>query len=294
MSRPLRSLLPVLALALGLSPSLAHPAEPPPGSTTAPSPEPTPTATPTPEPTPTATPTPEPAPTAPHTPTPTPTVTPTPEPTPTATPSPTPSATAELQPQTARPAHDRFLRFEVSVSSEVLFFASSTPDATTDNDIGFMPSVRVGLGLTEHLVLSLGWRPIADMSRADLGYELTTSGDAALVTARYELPLTGALAVAAELDLELSHLDYQLAVGRLSGSTDSWGFGAIPRLVFISRADLEALALDFRAFVGFALRTSHRADELRLGSGSDEIAPLDLGTLDLNGLTLGATFALSF
>lgn len=235
------------------------------------------------------------------TPEPTPGVTPepTPEPTPTTTPEPThrpePTPTThETQPLPRRPVHDRLHRFELSATSEVLFFASSTPDATTDNDIAFTPSLRVGFGLTEHLVLSVGWRPFADMSRADLGYDLTTSGDSAIVTARYELPLTGALALAAELDLELSHLDFDLAVGSLSGSTSTWGFGAIPRAVFITRADLDALALDFRAFVGFALRTAHRPDDLRLGSGSADIAPLDLGALDLTGLTLGATFALSF
>ena len=268
MTRPLRP-LPALALALALYPTLAHAAEPEPSPT--PISEPAPTAPPTPEPTPEPTPVPAPSP----------------------TPAPTPTSTT-TQPLPQRDVHDRLHRFEMSASSEVLFFASSTPDATTDNDIAFTPSLRVGLGLTEHLVVSIGWRPFADMSRADLGYDLTTSGDAAVVTARYELPLTGALALAAELDLELSHLDYELGVGSLSGSTSTWGFGAIPRAVFITRADLEVMAFDFRAFVGFAVRTAHEPDSLRLGSGPTGVAPLDLGTLDLTGLTLGATFALSF
>lgn len=276
MSRLLPALLALLALHTSTNAHATGP-EPTPASEPTAASEPTPT----PEPTPASTPEPAPASESPS------------RPAPASRPTPT---TTTYQPQSipTRPVHDRLHRFELSATSEVLFFASSTPDATTDNDIAFTPSLRVGLGLTEHLVLSVGWRPVADMSRADLGYDLTTSGDAAIVTARYELPLTGALALAAELDLELSHLDFDLAVGSLSGSTSTWGFGAIPRAVFITRADLDAIALDFRAFVGFAVRTAHRPDDLRLGSGSADVAPLDLGALDLTGLTLGATFALSF
>lgn len=272
MSRPLPALLALLALHTS---TVAHASEP--------EPSPAPTSETTPE-----------AATTPET-TPPPETKPEPPLTRETTPLPTVETTTTSQlTAPARSAHDRRHRFELSATSEVLFFASSTPDATTDNDIAFTPSLRVGFGLTEHLVLSVGWRPFADMSRADLGYDLTTSGDAAIVTARYELPLTGALAVAAELDLELSHLDYELGVGTLSGSTSTWGFGAIPRAVFITRADLEAIALDFRAFVGFAVRTAHHPDDLRLGTGSANVTPLDLGALDLTGLTLGATLALSF
>lgn len=223
---------------------------------------------------------------------------PTPEPTPdtpTTTPAPAPTPTLTRTPTTpARSANDRLMRFEVTLSSELTFFTSTTPTATTDEDFVFNPSLRMGLGLTEHLVLSLGWRAFAEMSRGDLGYALTTSGDAAIVTARYEFPLTRAFAVAAELDLELSHLDYDLTVGSMSGHTSTWGFGAIPRAVFITRADLEDLSLDLRVFVGLALRLAYQPSDLRLDSDAAEVAPLDLGSLDLSGLTLGATFALSF
>ncbi len=215
-----------------------------------------------------------------------------PTPAPTQTPTPDPTLTHTLEP--APDHHDRRGRLELTATSEGLVFFSDSVGATTDNNTTFTPQLRVGFGLTEHLVLSLGWRNFVDMSRSDRAYDLTTSGDALLVTARYELPLTGALALAAELDLELTHLDFDLAVGQLSGSTDTWGFGALPKAVFITRADLDPVSLDFRVFVGLALRTSHHPDDLVLGSTATNVTALDLGALDLSGFIAGATLALGF
>ena len=193
-----------------------------------------------------------------------------------------------------RSHHDRRNRLELTATSEALVFFSRSVGATTDNDSTFTPQLRVGFGLTDHLVLSLGWRSFADMSRGDRSYDLTTSGDAMLLTARYEFPLTTALALAAELDLELAHLDFDLAVGQLSGSTDTWGFGALPKIVLITRADLDAISLDFRVFAGLALRTTHHPDDLELGRAAPNITLLDLGALDLSGFVAGATLALGF
>jgi hypothetical protein len=185
-------------------------------------------------------------------------------------------------------------RVEVVFTSEYSAFLSNSVTATSDSEGTATPQLRVGYGLTDALVLSLGWRSLEALSRWDSGFGLETSGDALLVTARYDLPLNGFLALSAELDLELLNVDYALDVGGLHGKTSTLGFGAMPKVGLLARVAAGPVNLDLRTFLGFAVRTSHHPDDLEVDTGADRIRPLDLGTLDLSAFIAGLSAAIAF
>ncbi len=185
-------------------------------------------------------------------------------------------------------------RLEFSVFLETSDYTSSSLEATSRDASQGSPGISVGYGLNDAIVLSVGWRSLIAMNRSDLGYDLSTSGDALLLTGRYDYPVTRWLSVSAELDVEVLGVDYDLEVGGRSGTTTTWGLGAVPKLMLLSRFDLGPANLDLRAYAGYALRTTHDPDALILSSAADRVAPVALGTLDLQAFVSGLTVALSF
>lgn len=185
---------------------------------------------------------------------------------------------------------------ELALTSEALAYASDTVSATTSDAVGYTPGLRVGYAPLDQLTLLLGWRKIVDMSRGDHGYDLTTSGDAIYLGARWALGLHPVFDVRFELELEALHTDYALDLGGLSGATSAWGFGAIPKVAAALRVALDPLVFDVSLFGGLALRTDHHADAIHLSSlaPSRQVAPLDLGRVNLSGLVFGLGLALVF
>ena len=183
---------------------------------------------------------------------------------------------------------------EIALTTEANALVSDSVSATTADALAVTPGLRVGWGITNQLTVELGWRALLALSRDDHGYALTTSGDALVVGARWALGLHPHVDLAFALELEALHADFDLAVGQSDGTTSAWSVGAIPKLIGLARLPLGSLAFDFRAFVGFALRTALAADGLHLASEAAHSAPLDLGDLDLSGFVFGTTFAVVF
>jgi|GEM_PF-5558773 len=196
----------------------------------------------------------------------------------------------------ARLVHAEAGDFELSLTSEALALTSPTVAATTRDSFAFTPGIRLGWSPVDNVTVLLGWRSIEVMSRADRGYDLATSGDALIVGARYSLGLHDIVDLHAELDLEALNTDFELTVADGLGRTSAWAFGAVPKIVGSAKADLGFADLDFRLFVGFAARTNQRADGVRLSSSAParQVAPLDLGSINLSGLVFGANLALVF
>lgn len=194
------------------------------------------------------------------------------------------------------PAHAEAGELELALTSEALAYASDTVAATTSDTVGYTPGVRVGFSPIDPLTLLLGWRKVVGMSRGDHGYDLTTSGDAVYLGARWALGLHPVFDVRFELELEALHTDYALHIGGLSGATSAWGFGAIPKVATALRVDLDPLVFDVSLFCGLALRTDHQVDAIRLSSlaPSRQVAPLDLGRVNLSGMVFGLGLALVF
>lgn len=193
-------------------------------------------------------------------------------------------------------AHAEAGDFELSLTSEALALTSPTVAATTSDSVAFTPGLRLGWSPVDNVTVLLGWRSIEALERSDRGYDLTTSGDALVIGARYSLGLHDVVDLHAELDLEALNTDFDLTVADGVGHTSAWAFGAVPKIVGSAKADLGFADLDFRLFVGFALRTNQRADDLRLSSSAhaSQVAPIDLGSVNLSGLVFGANLALVF
>jgi hypothetical protein len=185
---------------------------------------------------------------------------------------------------------------ELSLTSEALVLASDTVAATATGRVAFTPSLRVGYSPIERLTVIAGWRSVTAMSRADRGYELTTSGDALALGARYSLGLHPIFDLHAEADVELMHTDFSLEIAGQRAATSDWGFGFIPKAVASATADLDFITLDLRLFFGFALRTDLAADGLRprAAASASQVAALDLGRVNLSGLVFGANLAIIF
>jgi len=194
------------------------------------------------------------------------------------------------------PAHAKAGDLELSLTSEALALVSGTVSATTDDSIAFTPGLRIGWSPVDDLTLLLGWRDITALSRADRGYTLDTSGDALVVGARYSLGLDPVVDLHFEVDLEALHTDFDLAIAGTTATTSAWGFGVVPKLVASAKADVDLFDIDFRLFVGFAARTNHHADGLRLSleAPASQVSPLDLGSLNLSGVVFGANLAVIF
>jgi len=185
---------------------------------------------------------------------------------------------------------------ELALTSEALVFVSDTVAATTDSSLGFTPGLRLGYALTDCLAVMVGWRDLASLNRSDRGYDLTTSGDAVVLAARYSFGLHPSFDLHLELDLEALHSNYQLDLADRTGATSSWGVGLVPKVVASAAFDIDPLQFELRLMGGFALRTDQHADGLRLGSAASaaEVAPLDLGLVNLSGFVFGGSLALIF
>jgi len=193
-------------------------------------------------------------------------------------------------------AHAEAGDLELTLTSEALAYSSDTVAATTSDAVGYTPGVRVGFSPIDPLTILAGWRKVVGMSRGDHGYDLTTSGDALLVGARWALGLHPMFDLRFELELEALHTEYALAIGGLSGATSAWGFGAIPKVAAALHVDIAPLAFELSLFTGYALRTDHHVDAIRLSSRapSGAVEPLDLGRVNLSGLVFGLGLALIF
>ena len=186
--------------------------------------------------------------------------------------------------------------FELAITSEALAPVSDTTGATTTSSVTTTPGIRIGWRPVAPITALIGWRHVTTLTRADHGYALSTEGDAILVGARYSFELHPVFDVHLELELEALHATFDLDLANSRGTTSAWSLGAIPKVAASARVDLSAFFIELRAFVGFAFRTNHRADGLRLASEapSANVTPLDLGSLNLSGVVMGAELAFLF
>jgi hypothetical protein len=150
--------------------------------------------------------------------------------------------------------------------------------------------------VADELGLVLGWRGFPGYSVSSATYETDSTAWGPLVGARWQHPLTSWLRFVAELDLELLHGETTFSAGGYSDTDGSLAFGAVPRIGLGVQLPVgDAVALEFRALVGYAVRTSHSLSNLRLDVPTDgAVAPLDLGTSNHSGPVLAITFGLSF
>lgn len=201
-----------------------------------------------------------------------------------------------LTPTLRAPAHAAAGDIEISLTSEALTLVSDTVAATTSDRVTFTPGLRAGYAPIDQLTVLVGWRSLVGLARSDRGYDLRTSGDALVLGARWSFDLHPIVDLHAELELEAMHTDFALDIAGHRAASSDWGFGLIPKAVASVRADLDWIVLDTRLFVGFALRSNLRADDLRLASRAprSQVAPLDLGATNLSGLVFGLNLALVF
>lgn len=193
-------------------------------------------------------------------------------------------------------AHAEAGDLELTLTSEALAFSSDTVAATTSNSVGYTPGVRVGWAPLDQLTVLVGWRAVTDLSRGDHGYDLTTSGDALIVGARWALGLHPMFDLRFELELEALHTDYDLTVGGRAGATSAWGFGAVPKAAAALHVPIDPLAFELSLFVGYALRTDQEVAAIRLDSAAParQVEPLDLGRVNLSGPVFGLGLGLIF
>jgi hypothetical protein len=185
---------------------------------------------------------------------------------------------------------------EISFTSEALTLVSDSVAATTDNRVNWTPGLRLGVSPVDRLTIIAGWRDFVGFERGDRGYTLDSDSNAFVLGARSSLGLHPVVDLHGEVDLEALHTDFELEIAGQRGSTSAWAFGVIPKAVASVLVDLDFLRIDIRVFVGFALRTNLAASGLRLDSRApaDQVAPVDLGSVNLSGLVFGTNIAVVF
>ena len=186
--------------------------------------------------------------------------------------------------------------FEIAFSPEVQWFAAARMGRLSSADNTASLALRLTWYLRDDLGLVAGWRGLPTYSIDAPGYTAESTAWGPLIGVRWHYAFNGWLRFVTELDLELMHGETTFSAGGFSDTDGSLAFGAIPRIGLGVQLPVgTAVALEIRALVGYALRTSHTLSNLRLDLPTDgTVAPLDLGTSNHSGPVLAITFGLSF
>jgi hypothetical protein len=185
---------------------------------------------------------------------------------------------------------------ELTFNSEVQGFAASQMGAFTTSDNTAMLSFRAAWKPDPRLAVYAGVRGMPALSTSNAVYRATSSAVGGLVGARFAQPLLGWLDLVAELDLEALSAETELVVGELRGTDSGWAFGAVPRVgLGANIVWTETVRAHVRLMFGYALRTDHTLDGLRLDAEHEgATAPVALGAMNLSGPVFTFSLGLSF
>jgi len=188
------------------------------------------------------------------------------------------------------------LGIEITIGPEAQGLTASRMGRVSGVDTLGAVFFRVSYNLMNRLGVYAGWRGIPPFGLYRNNYSTETSAYGGVVGLRWLEPLSSWLSAAFELDLELLYGGTTLDLNGRKGQDGSLAFGTVPKLGLSAHTSFsETVDFHFRLMFGYALRTSHSVDSLKLDldhPGTTEA--LNLGTLNFSGPVFALSFGVSF